>query len=335
MVKEKLLTVRNLKTYFYTAEGVSKAVDGVDFEIFPSEILGVVGESGCGKSVTAYSIMRLVQEPPGKIIEGEIFFKGENLLKLSQKKMLSIRGNDISMIFQEPMTSLNPVFTIGDQISEAILAHKHINKKEAKKKTIEMLKKVGIPLPEQRFNEYSFQLSGGMLQRVMIAMALSCDPQLLIADEPTTALDVTIQAQILNLINNLKTQFGMSIMLITHNMGIIAEVSDRVAVMYAGKVVEYTDVKTLFANPKHPYTWGLMNSIPKIGQKIERLKTIPGVVPNPLKFPKGCKFNNRCVLADEKCFSQEPDLIEVEKGHKVRCWHYQRLEELKNSTARY
>jgi len=231
------------------------------------------------------------------------------------------------------MTSLNPVFTIGDQISEAILAHRHISKKEAKKKSIEMLKKVEIPLPEQRFNEYPFQLSGGMRQRVMIAMALSCDPQLLIADEPTTALDVTIQAQILNLINNLKDQFGMSIIMITHDMGVIAEVSDRVVVMYAGKVVEYTDVKTLFMNPKHPYTWGLLNSIPKIGQRIERLMTIPGVVPSSLKFPKGCKFNNRCVLADEKCFSQEPDIIEVEKGHKVRCWHYQRLEELKNSAA--
>ena len=329
MVKEKLLEVKNLKTYFYTYEGASKAVDGIDFEIFPGETLGIVGESGCGKSVTALSILRLIPTPPGKIVEGEILFKGKDLLKLSDKGIRSIRGKDISMIFQEPMTSLNPVYTIGNQISEAIMTHKKVGKEEAKKRSIEMLKKVGISLPEQRYNEYPFQFSGGMRQRAMIAMALSCSPQLLIADEPTTALDVTIQAQILDVINSLKDQFNMSIMIITHDLGVIAEVSDRVVVMYAGKVVEYTDVETLFANPMHPYTWGLMNSIPKIGHRIKRLATIPGVVPSSLRFPEGCKFNNRCLLADEKCFSLEPDLVETTEGHKVRCWHLQRLEDLK------
>ena len=329
MDKEKLLEVKNLKTYFYTYEGASKAVDGVDFEIYPGETLGVVGESGCGKSVTALSILRLIPIPPGKILDGEILFEGKDLLKLNDKGIRSVRGKKISMIFQEPMTSLNPVYTIGDQISEAIMTHKKVGKTEAKKRSIEMLQKVGIPLPAQRFSEYPFQFSGGMRQRAMIAMALSCGPKLLIADEPTTALDVTIQAQILDLINSLKDQFNMSIMMITHDLGVIAEVSDRVVVMYAGKVVEYADVETLFEEPMHPYTWGLMNSIPKIGHKIKRLATIPGVVPSSLKFPKGCKFNNRCLLADEKCFNLEPDLVEVTKGHTVRCWHIQRLEELK------
>jgi len=329
MAREKLIEIKNLKTYFYTYEGASKAVDGIDFEIFPGETLGIVGESGCGKSVTALSILRLIPTPPGKIVDGEILFKGKNLLKLNDKGIRSIRGKDISMIFQEPMTSLNPVYTIGDQISEAILTHRNISKREAKKESIEMLKKVGIPLPAQRFGEYPFQFSGGMRQRAMIAMALSCNPQLLIADEPTTALDVTIQAQILDLINNIKKQFNMSIMIITHDLGVIAEVSDRVVVMYAGKVVEYADVDTLFANPMHPYTWGLMNSIPKIGQRIKRLATISGVVPSSLNFPKGCKFNNRCLLADEKCFSLEPDLVETTDKHQVRCWHIERLEDLK------
>jgi len=271
LVSEKLLKLSNLKTYFYTEEGISKAVDGVDFEIYPAETLGVVGESGCGKSVTSLSIMRLIPEPPGKIVDGEIFFRGKDLLKLSQREMRSIRGNDISMIFQEPMTSLNPVFTVGDQISEAIIIHKKVNKKEAMEQSVEMLKKVGISLPGQRIHEYPHQLSGGMRQRIMIAMALSCDPQLLIADEPTTALDVTIQAQILDLMNDLKERFDMSIMMITHDLGVIAEISDRVAVMYAGKIVEYTDIETLFANPMHPYTWGLMNSIPRMDKEVERL----------------------------------------------------------------
>jgi peptide/nickel transport system ATP-binding protein/oligopeptide transport system ATP-binding protein len=327
--KEKLVEVKNLKTYFYTEEGVVKAVDGVDYEIYPGETLGIVGESGCGKSVTSLSIMRLVESPPGRIEAGEINFLGKDLTKLSQKEMRKIRGNDISMIFQEPMTSLNPVYTVGDQIIEAIMLHKGVKRKEARKQAIEMLQKVGIPLPEQRVDEYPHQLSGGMRQRVMIAMALSCDPKLLIADEPTTALDVTIQAQILELMNDLKASYGMSIMMITHDLGVIAEVSDRVAVMYAGKVVEYTDVDTLFEDPKHPYTWGLMNSIPKLDKDVDRLEAIPGSVPSPLNFPEGCKFNTRCPLAEGKCFTDEPPLEEAAEGHKVRCWRYKDLEEIK------
>lgn len=332
--KEKLVEVKNLKTYFYTEEGVVKAVDGVDFEIYPGETLGVVGESGCGKSVTSLSIMRLVESPPGKIEAGEINFKNKDLTKLSNKEMRKIRGNDISMIFQEPMTSLNPVYTIGDQIAEAIMLHKKVKRKEAMRQAVEMLKKVGIPLPEQRVKEYPHQLSGGMRQRVMIAMALSCDPQLLIADEPTTALDVTIQAQILELMNSLKEKYGMAIMMITHDLGVIAEVSDRVAVMYAGKVIEYTDVDTLFEDPKHPYTWGLMNSIPKLDRDVDRLEAIPGSVPSPLNFPDGCKFNTRCPLAEGKCYEVEPDLEEVVKGHKVRCWRYKELEKIKQRGER-
>lgn len=327
MAREKLIELNNLKTYFYTNEGTSKAVDGVDFDIHYGEILGVVGESGCGKSVTALSIMRLIPEPPGKIVDGEIFFKGKNLLDYSQQEMEDIRGNDISMIFQEPMTSLNPVFTVGDQISEAILLHKNVNKKEAKEQTIDMLKKVEIPMPEQRFGEYPHQLSGGMRQRVMIALALSCNPKLLIADEPTTALDVTIQAQILDLINKLKRRFNMSIMMITHNLAVVAEVADRIAVMYAGKIIEYTDVETLFRDPQHPYTWGLMNSLPRMDKEVERLETIPGIVPSPLDFPEGCKFNPRCPLADKKCIAEEPKIEEVKAGHKVRCWHYKQLKQ--------
>ena len=329
MEKEKLIDVNDLKTYFYTEDGVVRAVDGVDFEIYPGETLGIVGESGCGKSVTSLSIMRLIESPPGKIAGGSIMFDGKDLTKLSQNQMRKIRGNDISMIFQEPMTSLNPVYTVGDQIMEAILLHKDVNKKEAREQSIDMLRKVGISLPEQRVDEYPHQLSGGMRQRVMIAMALSCDPQLLIADEPTTALDVTIQAQILDLMNGLKDKFNMAIMMITHDLGVIAEISDRVAVMYAGKIVEYTDVKTLFANPKHPYTWGLMHSIPRLDKEVEKLSAIPGIVPSPLNFPPGCKYNTRCPLADEKCRTEEAPLVEVEPGHKVRCWHQEKLEELK------
>lgn len=331
MSQEKLLEIRNLKTYFYTDEGVSKAVDGVDFEVYPGETLGVVGESGCGKSVTSLSIMRLIQDPPGKIVDGEIIFNGRDLLKLSREEMRRIRGNEISMIFQEPMISLSPVYTVGEQISEAILAHKDVTKKEAMEESVEMLRKVGIPLPEQRVYEYPHQLSGGMRQRVMIAMALSCEPQLLIADEPTTALDVTIQAQILDLMDDLKSKSNMAIMMITHDLGVIAEVSSRVVVMYAGKVVEYTDVKTLFTNPVHPYTWGLMNSIPRLDLEVERLQTIPGVVPSSLQFPAGCRYNTRCPLADERCRTREPGVEEVEEGHKVRCWHYEKVESLKES----
>ncbi|TDO85925.1 peptide/nickel transport system ATP-binding protein/oligopeptide transport system ATP-binding protein [Halanaerobium saccharolyticum] len=331
---EKLVEVKNLKTYFYVEEGVVKAVDGVDFEIYPGETLGVVGESGCGKSVTSLSIMRLVESPPGRIEAGEINFGGRDLTKIPEKEMRKIRGNDISMIFQEPMTSLNPVYTVGDQIMEAIILHKQVDRKEARRQAIDMLTKVGIPLPEQRVDEYPHQLSGGMRQRVMIAMALSCDPQLLIADEPTTALDVTIQAQILELMNSLKESYGMSIMMITHDLGVIAEVSDRVAVMYAGKVVEYTDVNTLFEDPKHPYTWGLMNSIPKLDKDVDRLEAIPGSVPSPLNFPDGCKFNTRCPLAEGKCYDQEPPLEDADGNHMVRCWRYKDLEEIKKRGER-
>ncbi|CCU78014.1 Oligopeptide transport ATP-binding protein OppD (TC 3.A.1.5.1) [Halanaerobium saccharolyticum subsp. saccharolyticum DSM 6643] len=334
MSKEALVEVKNLKTYFYTEEGVVKAVDGVDYEIYPGETLGIVGESGCGKSVTSLSIMRLIESPPGKIVAGEINFQGEDLIKIPEKEMRKIRGNDISMIFQEPMTSLNPVYTVGDQIIEAIMLHKGVDRKEARKQAIDMLTKVGIPLPEQRVDEYPHQLSGGMRQRVMIAMALSCDPKLLIADEPTTALDVTIQAQILELMNSLKESYGMSIMMITHDLGVIAEVSDRVAVMYAGKVVEYTDVNTLFDDPKHPYTWGLMNSIPKLDKDVDRLEAIPGSVPSPLNFPEGCKFNTRCPLAEGKCYDEEPPLEDAADGHMVRCWRYEDLEEIKKRGER-
>ena len=332
--QEALVEVKNLKTYFYTEEGVVKAVDGVDFEIYPGETLGVVGESGCGKSVTSLSIMRLVESPPGRIEAGEINFDSRDLTKIPEKEMRKIRGNDISMIFQEPMTSLNPVYTVGDQIMEAIILHKKVDKKEARRQAIDMLQKVGIPLPEQRVDEYPHQLSGGMRQRVMIAMALSCDPQLLIADEPTTALDVTIQAQILELMNSLKESYGMAIMMITHDLGVIAEVSDRVAVMYAGKVVEYTDVDTLFDDPKHPYTWGLMNSIPKLDKDVDRLEAIPGSVPSPLNFPEGCKFNTRCPLAEGKCFEEEPPLEDTDGEHMVRCWRYEDLEEIKKRGER-
>ena len=332
--KEKLIDVSNLKTHFFTEEGVVKAVDGVDFEIYPGETIGIVGESGCGKSVTSLSIMRLVESPPGRIVDGSIMFEGDDIVKKKQKEMRKIRGNDISMIFQEPMTSLNPVYTVGDQISEAILLHKDVNKKEAKKQAVDMLRKVGIPLPEQRVDEYPHQLSGGMRQRVMIAMALSCDPKLLIADEPTTALDVTIQAQILDLMNDLKQKFGMAIMMITHDLGVIAEVADRIAVMYAGKVMEYTDAVSLFKDPKHPYTWGLMHSIPRLDKDVEKLYAIPGMVPSPLDFPDGCKYNTRCELADEKCKAEEPPLEEIEDGHEVRCWHVDELEKLKEEQAR-
>lgn len=329
MTQDKLIEVNNLKTYFYTEDGVVKAVDGLDFEIYPGETLGIVGESGCGKSVTALSIMGLIESPPGKIVEGEIIFEDRDLTKLTGSQIRKVRGNEISMIFQEPMTSLNPVFTIGNQLAEVFLIHKNISKSEAKLQSVKMLMKVGIPLPEQRMNEYPHQLSGGMRQRVMIAMALACNPKLLIADEPTTALDVTIQAQILELMNKLKENFSMSIMMITHDLGVIAEISQRVAVMYAGKIVEYTDVETLFADPGHPYTWGLMYSIPRMEKEVERLEAIPGVVPNPLDFPDGCKYNTRCPLADKKCKSEEPEIKEIEAGHMIRCWHHKKLVKLK------
>jgi peptide/nickel transport system ATP-binding protein/oligopeptide transport system ATP-binding protein len=316
---KELLKVKNLKTYFFTHEGTVKAVDEVSFSVNQGKTLGLVGESGCGKSVTALSIMRLIPNPPGKIVSGEIWFEGKNLLKLDEKEIRKIRGKKISMIFQEPMTSLDPVFTIGHEIVEAIQLHQGLNKDEAQKKAIEVLKIVGIPDVEKRINNYPHQLSGGMRQRVMIAMALSCNPTLLIADEPTTALDVTIQAQILRLINDLKDEFAASVMLITHNLGVIAEMCDYVAVMYAGHIVEYANVDTLFHNPLHPYTRGLHKSIPRLDLEVKRLDTIKGLVPNLLNLPPGCPFYPRCDFCFERCVEEMPKLIEIEDSHLVKC----------------
>ncbi|MDD5014338.1 MAG: ABC transporter ATP-binding protein [Atribacterota bacterium] len=323
--KKILLEIKDLKTHFFTEEGVVKAVDGVDFEVYQGETLGIVGESGCGKSVTAFSILRLL-DYPGKTVGGEVNFKGENLLKTTEDEMRKIRGKEIAMIFQEPMTALNPVFTVGFQVSEALMMHFKMSKEEAKKKSVELLKKVGIPIPEQRVNEYPHQLSGGMRQRAMIAMAMSCDPILLIADEPTTALDVTIQAQILDLMMNLLKEFNGSLIMITHDLGVIAEIADRIAIMYAGKVVEYADKKTIFHNPLHPYTLGLLTSIPRLDMEMKRLNVIPGMVPNPLHFPSGCKFNPRCRFTTDRCKKEEPPLIKIEEGHLVKCWNLDKVE---------
>ncbi|NLG78484.1 MAG: ABC transporter ATP-binding protein [Firmicutes bacterium] len=319
---ETLLEVRDLKTYFYTEDGVVPAVDGVSFSVDKGETIGIVGESGCGKSVTSLSVMRLIPNPPGKVVGGEIIFEGENILEKSEAEMRHIRGNEISMIFQEPMTSLNPVFTIGDQIMEAIMLHQKVGKREARKKTIEMLKLVGIPSAEKRVDEYPHQMSGGMRQRVMIAMALSCNPKLLIADEPTTALDVTIQAQILDLMLKLKEDLGTAIMLITHDLGVIAETVNKVVVMYAGKIVESADVVSIFKKPEHPYTLGLLGSIPKVNEDRERLQVIEGVVPNPFDMPTGCRFHPRCSFVRDICKEEEPELVDVEDGHQVRCWKF-------------
>jgi peptide/nickel transport system ATP-binding protein len=323
---EPLLEVRGLKTYFFTDEGVIRAVDGVDLTIYPGETLGVVGESGCGKSVTALSIMRLIPQPPGRIVEGRILYNGRNLLDLTPTQMRKIRGKEISMIFQEPMTSLNPVFTVGEQIAEAIRLHEGASRREAWDKTVEMLRLVHIPNPERRAREYPHQLSGGMRQRVMIAMALSCNPKLLIADEPTTALDVTIQAQILELLNELKARFNMAVMLITHDMGVIAETAQRVVVMYAAQVVEEAPVVELFKEPLHPYTQGLLRSIPRIdvaATQKRKLETIPGTVPVLRGDIKpGCRFAPRCQFAKPQYFENTPPLKEVRPGHKVACFLY-------------
>ena len=316
---KELLVVKNLKTHFFTHEGTVKAVDGISFSLNKGETLGLVGESGCGKSVSSLSIMRLIPDPPGKIVDGEIWFEGKNLLKLDLKKMRDIRGKKISMIFQEPMTSLDPVFTIGSEIMETIQLHQGLKKEQARKRAINILKIVGFPDPEVRINNYPHQLSGGMRQRAMIAMALSCNPTLLIADEPTTALDVTIQAQILKLINDLKKEFGTSVLLITHDLGVIAEMCEYVAVMYAGHIVEYTDVNTLFSNPLHPYTLGLNKSIPRMDTEVERLDTIKGLVPNLLNLPPGCPFYPRCDYRLKKCLQEMPELVEVENRHLVKC----------------
>jgi peptide/nickel transport system ATP-binding protein/oligopeptide transport system ATP-binding protein len=318
------LEIKDLKTYFFTYEGVAKAVDGVSYQLAKGEPLGVVGESGCGKSVTALSVLRLIPVPPGRIVGGQILFKGKNLLEFTEDEMRKIRGNRISMIFQEPMTSLNPVFTVGNQVQETFQLHQGLSKKEALEKSIEMLRLVNIPSPERAVERYPHELSGGMRQRVMIAMALACNPEILIADEPTTALDVTIQAQILDLMNKLKEELGMAIILITHNLGVIAETVTRVIVMYAGKIVEEAETKTLFENPQHPYTMGLLKSIPILGDKIRRgkvrLNEIPGVVPSLYELPSGCKFSTRCSSAMEICKEKEPELKEIEKGHFSSCW---------------
>ena len=320
-----LLEVKGLKTHFFTDDGVSPAVDGVDYKVRKGETLGVVGESGCGKSVTALSIMGLIPNPPGKIVGGDILFDGQSLLQLSEEQMRKIRGNKISMIFQEPMTSLNPVYTIGNQISEALKLHQGMNTKEALDRSTEMLKLVGIPSPARRVHEYPHQLSGGMRQRAMIAMALSCNPRLLIADEPTTALDVTIQAQILDLMVSLKEELNTAIMLITHDLGVVAESAARVVVMYAGRVVEESDVYRIFENPLHPYTEGLLRSIPRLdlsAKKQQRLKEIAGVVPILSQLPEGCSFWPRCEKKKDICTREKPELKANSADHLVRCWLY-------------
>lgn len=324
-INENILVVKGLKTQFFTESGVVRAVDGVDIVVKRGEVLGLVGESGCGKSVTSLSIMGLVSEP-GRIVDGEVLFDEEDLLKLPEKRMMNIRGNRISMIFQQPQSSLNPVFRIGDQITEALRNHQDISNEEAHKRAVELLSVVGIPEPESRFKAYPHEMSGGMAQRVMIAMALACVPELLIADEPTTALDVTIQAQILDLMRNLKSQMETAIILITHDLGVVAEMCDRVNVMYAGRIVEEAAVETLFATPKHPYTDALIGSTPVLGQAEKELVTIPGSVPNLINLPSGCKFAPRCQARIEhnltRCTEDEPDLIEMAPNHWVRCWLY-------------
>ncbi len=325
--KEPILKVENLKTYFHTEDGIVKAVDGVSFELYEGETLGIVGESGSGKSVTSLTVMRLLDEK-ARIEGGKVIFNGKNLLELSEQEMQKIRGNDIAMIFQEPMVALNPVYTIGDQIMEAIILHQEVKESEARKITIELLRKVGIPEPEKRIDQYPHQLSGGMRQRAMIAMALSCKPSILIADEPTTALDVTIQAQILDLMKELQQEYGMALIMITHDMGVIAEVADRVAVMYAGKVVEYGEVEEIFTKPKHPYTYALLSSIPRLDVEQQKLKSIPGNVPDPLNFPPGCRFHPRCEFAQEKCKEEIPELVEVKERHLTACFFWEKLRDL-------
>ncbi|MGE5306454.1 MAG: ABC transporter ATP-binding protein [Alphaproteobacteria bacterium] len=329
-----LIQVRNLRTSFFTPEGEVRAIDGVSFEIAEGKTLGLVGESGCGKSVTSLSIMRLIPSPPGKIVGGEIIYRGRDLLKLNNEEMRKIRGNEISMIFQEPMTSLNPVFTVGNQIGEAIRLHQGLGKKETRQKTIDMLRLVKIADPESRVDAYPHQLSGGMRQRVMIAMALSCNPSLLIADEPTTALDVTIQAQILELMKELQQQIGMALLLITHDLGVVAEQADEVAIMYAGKIVERASAPAIFARPFHPYTVGLLNSLPGArGKKKKRLAAIPGVVPNPLHLPGGCRFRDRCPKAQGVCADAEPPLVENAQGHWVACYFPETEERMANEVS--
>ncbi|MFJ7665498.1 ABC transporter ATP-binding protein [Lysinibacillus sp. NPDC097195] len=322
MKQDTVLEVKNLQTYFYSSEGVAKAVDGVSFTLHKGETLGIVGESGCGKSMTSLSLLRLVPSPPGKIINGEILLNNTDLLKLSEEELRKIRGNKISMIFQEPMTSLNPVLTVGEQIAETIRLHQGLSRKEAWQQAVEMIRLVGIPAPEKRAKQEPYQLSGGMRQRIMIAMALACTPDVLIADEPTTALDVTIQAQILDIIRNLQQQLGMSIIFITHDLGVVAEICDKIAVMYAGQVVEEGATDSLFAKPLHPYTTGLIQSLPKLYEDQQELSTIHGTVPSPYHYPIGCRYAERCPFATALCRQKQPELITVEPDKKVRCWMY-------------
>ncbi len=327
--KKPLLEIRDLKTYFYTEDGVVRAVDGVNFQVFPGEVVGLVGESGCGKSVTSLSIMRLIA-PPGKVIQGQILLDGENLLDFPESEMIKVRGNRISMIFQQPQTALNPVFKVKEQISEVLNIHQDFGRQAGEQRAVELLKMVGIPDAERRAEAYPHELSGGMAQRVMIAMALACVPEILIADEPTTALDVTIQAQILDLMRDLREKMGTSVILITHDLGVISEMAERVAVMYAGEIVEQTDVNTLFDQPLHPYTQGLIGSIPVLGKLKDHLAVIPGSVPNLVNLPPGCRFAPRCAAREKFglkiCAEHKPNLTEVKPGHLTRCWLYESAE---------
>lgn len=316
---EPLLAIRELKTYFKSKDSEVRAVDGIDFNVYPRQIVCIVGESGCGKSMTSLSIMRLVPKPKGHIVGGQILFNGSDLLNLSEEQMTGIRGNDISMIFQEPMTALNPVLSVGEQITEVLIRHRGLNKKQAMKKAVEMLQFVGVPRAEQIVNEYPHQLSGGLRQRVMIAMAMVCEPKLLIADEPTTALDVTIQAQVLELMKKMRDELDTSVILITHDLGVVADMADHVVVMYAGQVVESVHADEVFERPTHPYTRALLASIPSLEEEKEVLYSIPGTVPNAAAFPKGCRFAERCSMAQPKCREKMPELREVRPGHLVRC----------------
>jgi peptide/nickel transport system ATP-binding protein len=323
MSEARLLEVRDLRTYFRTESGLARAVDGVSFHVDRGEVLGIVGESGCGKSVTSLSIMQLVPQPPGEIMEGSsIRFRGEELAGAPEKRLRAIRGNDIAMIFQEPMTSLNPVYTVGDQIGEALRLHRQVKKGQARERAVDMLRLVGIPNPEERVDSYPHHLSGGQRQRVMIAMALSCEPDLLIADEPTTALDVTIQAQILGLLGELRTRLGMAVVLITHDLGVVAEVCDRVLVMYAGQIVEHGTVEQIFRDPRHPYTEGLLQAVPRLGRRQERLAVIPGTVPNAADWPVGCRFHDRCPYGWDTCVREAPPLLPTRTSdpRHARCW---------------
>ena len=324
MMRKELLRVEDLTTHFYTEEGIVKALDGVSFSIEEGEIMGLVGETGCGKSVTATSIMRLIPSPPGRIVSGRVFFEGRNLLELSEAEMRSVRGKEIAMIFQDPMSSLNPVLKVGFQVLEAIITHSRVTVEEGMRRVKEIFGRVNIPDVDESVSKYPHQFSGGMRQRVMIAMALSMQPKLLIADEPTTALDVSIQAQILSLIKRLQREFSTSVLLISHDLGVIATMAQKVGVMYAGSIIEYGSVKEIFNNPLHPYTKGLLNAIPRLDSEKEWLEVIPGSVPNLLYPPPGCRFHPRCPVAKDVCMQEKPRLIEVEKGHMVACHEYSR-----------